>query len=329
LVDRGDSLYAATDGGIYRSSDGGKTWESITKMTTGITIAQIYHVCASQQQPDVLYYGAQDNGTYRLNTNGQISKIYGGDGFVCQVDPRYSNTVYVSYAYGAIYRTDDAAHATGFARITPTVNGVPISGSWLTPYILSPADPNSIYACYADLWYSNDRGLSWVNLTNGALGASVECKRVAVSPSDPKTIYVAKEAPWDRVHLPGAGDARPPLLGGGGVFRSTDGGATWQSITGNLPLVDAAITDLAVSPTDSRRVWVTFGGYKEGTKVFATTDGGASPWINLSSGLPGQYPAEALAVENGTTNGVYVGTDDGVYYRDDRLGKWVPSSLHC
>ena len=112
-------------------------------------------------------------------------------------------------------------------------------------------------------------------------------------------------------------------MGGGGVFRSTDSGATWQWVTGNLPLADAAVTDLAVSPTDSRRVWVTFGGYRAGTKVFGTTDGGVT-WTNLSSGLPSDYPANALAVENGNTNGVYVGTDDGVYYRDDRLETWLP-----
>ena len=327
LTDRGGILYAATDGGIYRSSDGGKTWESITKMTTGITIAQIYHVCASQQEPDVLYYGAQDNGSYRLNINGEISKIAGGDGFVCQVDPRYSNTVYVGLPYGDIYRTDDVAHAdvgmSGYAHITPTAGGVPVPGSWLTPYILSPADPNSIYACYADLWYSSDRGLSWVNLTDGALGGSQECRQVAVSLSDPKTIYVAKEAKWDSAHELGQGDARTPLLGGGGVFRSIDGGGTWQLVSPTLPLADAAVTDLAISPTNSRRVWVTFGGYKAGIKVFGTTDGGVT-WTNLSSGLPSNYPANAIAVENRSNNGIYVGTDDGVYYREDRLGNWLP-----
>jgi photosystem II stability/assembly factor-like uncharacterized protein len=327
LVDRGGSLYAATDGGIYRSNDGGKTWQSITKMTTGITISQIYHVCLSQQEPSVLYYGAQDNGTYRLTVDGDIRKVGGGDGFVCRVDPRYPNTLYVSLPHGEIRRTDDAANADVtmkvYKNVTPTADGVPISGSWLTPYVLSPANPDEIYACYADLWYSPDRGFSWVNLTNGALGGSQECRQVAVSPSDPKTIYVAKEAAWDQVHVLGGGDARPPLLGGGGVFRSIDGGATWQSVTGTLPLADAAITDLAVSPTDPRRVWVTFGGYKDGVKAFGTTDGGMT-WTNLSSGLPGEYPANAVAAVNGATNGVYLGTDDGVYYRDDALGKWLP-----
>jgi photosystem II stability/assembly factor-like uncharacterized protein len=106
------------------------------------------------------------------------------------------------------------------------------------------------------------------------------------------------------------------------VFRSTDGGVTWQSITGSLPLVDAAITNLAVSSTDARRVWVTFEGYNADVKVFGTTDGGAT-WTNLSSGLPNNS-AHAIAVESGSTNPVYVGMDDGVYYRDDTLARWMP-----
>ena len=327
LVDRGDALFAGTDGGIYRSSDDGQTWDSITKMKTGVTIAQIYHVCLSEKEPDTLYYGAQDNGTYRLKIDGEILRVYGGDGFVCQVDPQHPNTLYVEYAYGDIRRTDDAAHPADnlYAHVTPTVAGRSISGSWLTPYILAPDDPNTIYACYADVWRSTDRGLSWTNLTHGVLGPSLECRAIAVSPSDPKTIYVAKEAERDPVHNVGyqQGDPRPPFLGGGGVFRSSDGGASWQSLGATLPLAEAAVTNLAVSPTDPQRAWVTFGGYNPDIKVYETRNGGAN-WAKQPEGLPPNYQANAVAADAGPNNPVYLGTDDGVYYRDDRLNAWTP-----
>src|SRR5262249_11554630 len=86
----------------------------------------------------------------------------------------------------------------------------------------------------------------------------------------------------------------------------------------------AGLTNLAVSPTDARKAWVTFSGYSSGTKVFATSDGGVS-WKNISSGLP-NLPANAIAAKRGETNGVYVGMDSGIYYRDDRLDSWVPFS---
>jgi photosystem II stability/assembly factor-like uncharacterized protein len=79
---------------------------------------------------------------------------------------------------------------------------------------------------------------------------------------------------------------------------------------------------LAVSPTDARRVWVTFQGYDKDAKVFMTTDGGAT-WINLSSDLPNNS-VHAAAAARGAANPVYVGTDDGVYYRDDTLKTWLP-----
>ena len=320
LAYRGETLYAATDGGLYRSIDAGESWRSIADMQSGIAIAQVYSVCATPQDPDLFYYGAQDNGTFRLRTNGEIQNVYGGDGVVCQINPKDSRVVYASYVNGDIHRSDDGGQNFQPTPITPKVGGRPIPGPWLTPYILGPDDPDNVYACYADLWKSPDRGFSWSNLTNGALGSSIQCQQVAIGASDPKTIYVAKQSTRGR----NIADARTPFLGGGGVFRSTDGGTTWQTITGTLPLADAAITNLAVSPTDSRRVWVTFSGYSAGIKIFTSIDGGTT-WTNISDGLP-NLPVSAVAAKNGPANGVFVGLDSGVYYRDDRLNAWVPFS---
>jgi photosystem II stability/assembly factor-like uncharacterized protein len=146
---------------------------------------------------------------------------------------------------------------------------------------------------------------------------------VAIAPSDPKTIYIAKAGDWRSWRK--AGQAPwPPFLGGGGIFRSTDGGTTWQTISGPLPFGEAQVTDLAISPTDPRRAWVTFSGYKADKKVYMTTDGGQT-WNNLSAGLP-NLPAHTVAAQSTPTNAVFLGTDAGVFYRDDRIGRWVPFS---
>jgi photosystem II stability/assembly factor-like uncharacterized protein len=110
-----------------------------------------------------------------------------------------------------------------------------------------------------------------------------------------------------------------PFFGGGGVYRSRDGGRSWQSITGTLPINKAMISNLAVSPTDARRAWVTFGGYDPQAKVFETNDGG-STWANISAGLP-NVPANTVVAQNVPAHGIFIGTDSGVYYRDDNLGK--------
>src|SRR5262249_24997166 len=152
------------------------------------------------------------------------------------------------------------------------------------PYVVGLTDPDSLYACFADLWFGINNGGEWTNLSKGALGPNAECVAVVLAPSHPDTIYVAKQgslAAWKR---PGQGNL-PTFLGGGGDCRSTAGGKTWETPTGPLSLAEAALTSLAVSPTDPRRAWVTFSGYRDGNKVFTTTDGGRT-WTNISAGLP-------------------------------------------
>lgn len=93
-----------------------------------------------------------------------------------------------------------------------------------------------------------------------------------------------------------------------------------------LPITKAMISNLAVSPSDPRRVWVTFGGYEPEIKVFETKDGG-STWSNISPGLP-NVPANTVVAQNVPAHGIFVGNDSGVYYRDDNLGRWVPFKDH-
>ena len=330
---RGNTLYVGSDGGIFRTTDRGETWANITNVSTGIGIAQIYHICVTPQDPNLVYFGAQDNGSWRLLADGQTKKVKGGDGFVCQINPRDSQIVYASSQYGTIYRSDDGGQKR-WEWITPRAGNTTVPGPWLTPFV-APNDPSTVYACYTDLWRAmptpaapgaalppGTPSVQWMNLSNGALGASINCRQVAVAASAPNTIYIAKSGgigPGMRTFDP---KGLTPFLGGGGVYRSQDGGRSWESITATLPINKAMISNLAVSPTDARRVWVTFGSYDPQSKVFESKDGGTS-WTNISAGLP-NVPVNTVVAQNVATHGVFIGTDSGVYYRDDNLGRWVP-----
>jgi photosystem II stability/assembly factor-like uncharacterized protein len=323
LAYRGDTLFAGTDGGVFQSRDGGTTWSNIAPYMAGFVVTQLYGMCITPQDPNLIYYGTQDNGTFRLRTDGRLTSILGGDGMLCQIDPTNAQTVYASLYFADVRRSDNGGRSFD-RQIIPKVGGQPIRGPWVTPYVLGPENSSHIYLCAADVWFSPNRGFEWKNLTKGTLGPSIQCQQIAVAPSDPKTIYVVKMAErsaWEG-RTPEGGDPRPPFFGGGGVFRSSDGGATWQLITNKLPLADAAPANIAVSPIDARRAWVTFSGYKADVRVFETTDGGQT-WRNISEGLP-NLPAKAIAAQNVSTNAIFVGLDVGVYYRDDKIGRWVP-----
>ena len=64
------------------------------------------------------------------------------------------------------------------------------------------------------------------------------------------------------------------------------------------------------------------GGYVAGQKVYKTEDGGKT-WTNISGSLP-NMPVDCIAYENSKDDALYIGTDAGVYYRNNSLKDWIP-----
>src|ERR1700757_3165790 len=84
-----------------------------------------------------------------------------------------------------------------------------------------PTNNNLFYAgtVGGGVWKSNDAGLEWQNISDGKLrGPSSSIGAVAVAPSDPKILYIGT----------GEADIRANVIPGDGIFKSTDGGKTWQ-----------------------------------------------------------------------------------------------------
>ena len=67
-------------------------------------------------------------------------------------------------------------------------------------------------------------------------------------------------------------------------------------------------------------VWITLGGFEDAEKVFYSSNGGTD-WSNVSGSLP-NVPINCVEVDN--TNGAYIGTDIGVYYRGPSMTDWTP-----
>ncbi len=281
------TLFCGSDGGIFRTADAGTSWASIS---TNLQVMQPYRACLGGGS---LFLGAQDNGSNQLA--GEVAtQVYGADGGQCQIDPRNANLVYVTSQEGNVLKSTDGG-AT-LRSVTPSGAG---PGAWVTPYVMHPSDAQTLFAGYTDVWKTSDGAVTWSNLSNGTIGGGT-CLQVAVAPSNTSVLYVLKS---------------------GAVYASTDGGATWSNKTGSLPVASAALTDLAVSPQNASLLWVSFSGYSQGTKAFKSSDGGTT-WSNVSAGLP-NLPASAVAAQAGN-NGVYVGMDVGVFYRDDTLSGWIP-----
>jgi len=285
-----NEIFSGNDGGIYRSSNNGYTWED---KSDGLYIMQFYRIAASVTNPDLVIGGAQDNGTNMYNA-GAWSDILGGDGMDCMIDHTNENVMYASSQYGSLNRSDDGGWS--FYDISPESDG-----PWVTPMAMDPSNNEYIYAGYTDIYKSLDGGMSWVNVTNGFAGG-IEYDFIVVAPSDGNYIYATM---------------------GTKVIKSTDGGATWSNIAG-LPLFSVTNTWIEVKEDDPNTIYATFSGYSANSKVYKSTDGG-STWTNITgTGLP-NLPVNCIVYEKyNSDEALYIGTDVGVYYKNKNMSSWIP-----
>ena len=103
------------------------------------------------------------------------------------------------------------------------------------------------------------------------------------------------------------------------MYVTNNGGNSWNDISSGLP--NKTITYIAVHPTDPDKVWVTLSGYTSGQKVYKSLDGGNN-WSNYSGSLP-NIPVNTIVLdENSSSETLYIGTDLGVFIRDNNSSDW-------
>lgn len=286
-------VFECNDGGLYVSTNTGLNWQDISN---GLGISQIYRIAVGQSSGNNVLIGMQDNGS-RVYRNNRWNYATGGDGMDCAIDFSNSNIQYGCYVYGTIYRTMDGwSNQSNVVEISKNIPEAK-KGAWLTPIAINPQKPNIIYAAYDDVWASTDRGDSWFRLSFGLTGG-VPLNSMVVAPSNPNFIYVATR---DK------------------VFATTNSGQSWNIIAQST---NTPITYLEVDPGNPNRVYVALGGYTVNEKVYVTPDGGRT-WYNYSGSLP-NVPVNCIIYEKGSNEGLYIGTDVGVFYTNGSKSDWEP-----
>ncbi len=283
------TIYAVNDGGVFRSTTGGTTW---TDLSNTLQIGQFYRIASAATNANIIYFGAQDNGSSRGNA-GVYTQVYGADGMQPLVDYTNDQIVFVSSQSGGVRKSTNGG---------ATFNAcAPSGGAWVTPYLMHLTNPQIMYFGGSTGVYKSTTGGgngTWTKVSGSTIGTVIA---LAISKSNGQVVYAAEY---------------------GKLFKTTDGGSTWTDITGTLPVGSASITYVAVSGSDANRVYVTFSGYSAGNKVFTSSNGGTT-WTNFSGTLP-NIPANTICYENGSWDQVYVGTDFGVFYRNASMVDWLP-----
>jgi photosystem II stability/assembly factor-like uncharacterized protein len=280
----GNVLYTGTDGGFFKSTNFGANW---IDLSAGLATTQFYRFGGTPMNPDLLIGGTQDNGTNRYT--GVWTHVLGADGMEAAVDYTNPNTMYCSIQNGGLRRSFNGGNS-----FQSMVNNITGSGAWVTPFVLDPVNPQTIYAGFQDVWRSTDQGSFWTKLTdyNGST-----FRLLAVAKSNNNYIYAATLNT---------------------IYRSTNMGDNWTDITAGLP--GNSKTYIAISSTDPNELWVTLSGYTAGEKVYRSTNAGDN-WQNISGTLP-NLPANTIIYLN--PDRLFIGMDVGVFYTDVTMNDWEP-----
>ncbi|MEK7225909.1 MAG: 3-coathanger stack domain-containing protein, partial [Bacteroidota bacterium] len=306
-----NKLWAATDGGVYSSIDSGANW---TSHFEDMSISQFYRMAVSPADYLEMIAGAQDNGVKkRDNGTSFFDQIGGADGYCVGYDPVTTSTYY------AIQNNTLTRFLNDGASNSPLVTNL----NFFSNMAVHTSLANTVFlASDSFRTVTNGNVSTYSVVNNNPLGGWY----LKTCPSNGNRIYMAGgacPAPTLANPLPGCYQATSGVL-----RRSDDGGATWptNNILSNdngFPLTFPKITSINVDPTNSLKVWVTFGGFTDNVKVYYA-DYNVNPsgnWINMSGSLP-NLPVNCIALDN--NNNAYIGTDNGVYYRGTGMSDWVP-----
>ena len=282
------------DGGLFLSADAGRTLRSAngglqtTQFYNGFSVSPIYDRYAMG--------GLQDNSTVIWRGDARWQRVIGGDGSWTAVHPTRDNIVFGSSQNLNILRSNDFGN-----NFTGSTSGLQGSTVFIAPYVISPANPDVMYAGTENIYRSTNSGMLWRPTRDE--GENDPFFSMAASFQSEDVLY-AGTAPWTN---------RPML------YHTTNGGQSWTNITRNLP--DRYPNDIAVDPTDDRVAYVVFAGFGTG-HVYKTMDAG-STWQDISANLP-DIPTNAVIVDPFNTDHIYVGNDFGVFFSSNGGASWEP-----
>jgi hypothetical protein len=308
------TVYVASDGGVWRSDDRGDHW---IDLNTNLSLAQPFHLSMHPTDPGFALGGTQDNAFIKYDHG--IWKQWGwGDGCMTAIvsqnewylggfgldlrktvnnganmfsavsgldrsgigydspfviDPTNSRVLIAgggrrvgSVDQHMVYRSNTGAER-GIDGENAWFANSPDLGAMVTALAFAKSDTRTYYAGTLNgrIWRGSNSGGSWTEVTKAPLPVNREVSSLAVDPFNPSIAY-ATYIGWG---------------GEGHVFRTADGGASWQDIShGATPLPSTAVYSIVVDPNYPNTVFI---GTQTG--IYRSLDAGTT-WENFDYGMP-------------------------------------------
>ena len=242
--------------------------------------------------------------------------------------PRLRGTFYMAPNNGGVWKTVDAGRTW-----TPIFDALD-TGS-IGALAVAPSDPNVVYVGSGEglrrpdlstgdgLYASHDAGLTWRHL---GLRDGQQIQQIAIDPHDANRLFVAVVG-----HPFGPNSER-------GLYRSTDGGATFSRVLGDES-GDVGAVAVVIDPHDARTIYASLWASRNGpwnqtqvyelfdrSGLYKSTDGGTT-WTKLTQGLPPLVGRIGISVSPADSKRVYATVEKtdgcGIYHSDDAGVSWT------
>jgi len=290
-----NTVFLATDGGVFVSKDGGRTYAS---RNGGLQTSQFYaNFANATKDANFAIGGMQDNSTAIYTGEAAWTKVLVGDGMSAAIDPEDNNIVYGSSQFLNIFRSTDSG--LSFEDIAPGA----FEPIFSAPFEIAPSSPRILYAGGRFIYKTTNRGNTWFTPNPNFIDQGNSILTINVAPNNLNHLLVSTS---------------PNATGIANVFSSKDGGLTWNKLTG---LPDRLATDLVFHPENEDIAYITFGGFGS-FHIYQTINGGEN-WFPIDNNLP-DIPHNTIVIDPENTENIYIGNDLGIYASEDGGITWFP-----
>ncbi|HEY0174282.1 MAG TPA: SBBP repeat-containing protein [Pyrinomonadaceae bacterium] len=286
----GSVVYAGANSGVYKSADGGASWQ-LTGAASAPNVPTLARSVAVDPSNGSVIYVAAGGGVYKSTDGGAHYEVKNTGlptalVYTLAVDPSATSTVYAGVSSG-VYKTTN-----GGDTWTAQTAGLP-GPTTFYKVLVNPSNPQLVYAATnRGVYKTTNGGASWAAANAGILPGLVAFS-LAFDPSNTNTLYVGMLTP------------------GYGVLKSTDGGANWSPSASGLSYPSSGfdavplVMEIVVDPASPSTVYAA----TDAAGVFKSADGGAH-WTRSSNGLTNRN-VNALALRPGSPPALLVGTNVG------------------
>ena len=328
------------DGGGQVTYNGGQGWSSYYTSAT----AQIYQVTTDNQFPYMIYGAQQDNSTFAIKnrtSGGSIDEsdwwpVAGGESGYIAPDPENPNVTYGGSYGGYLNKYDKELGLSDRIDVWPDnpmgagAKDLKYRFQWTFPIIISPHNPDVLYATSQHVHRSTDEGMSWEEISPDLTRNDTTKQDESGGPITKddtsveyyNTIFTFVESPLE-----------PGLLWAGSddglIHISRNNGESWENVTPR-GLPETMISIIDASHHDPGTAYFAATRYKFNDfqpMIYKTTNYGRS-WTKITNGIPAMDFTRAVREDPNKAGLLYAGTETGLYISFDAGENWQSFQLN-